>query len=70
MKGATTPTGQTEFQFKAGDLNFHSQSYEWLVIAHHRAQYQGTGTIDGGADDGDPTTAIGGGSIVIHSNNN
>jgi hypothetical protein len=26
--GATKPTGQTEFQFKAGDLNFHSSSYE------------------------------------------
>jgi hypothetical protein len=24
----------------------------------------------GGADDADPTTAIGGGSIVIHSNHN
>ncbi len=109
-KGATTPTGKTEFQFKAGDLNFHSSSYEWLVIANHRAQFKGVGTINGvgnygfmlfaidadltpsttidlfrikiwdrdngdlvvydnelgGADDADPTTAIGGGSIVIH----
>jgi PKD repeat protein len=47
QKGKTTPTGQTEFQFKAGDLNFHSDSYEWLVIAHHKAQYEGTGTING-----------------------
>jgi hypothetical protein len=31
-KGATVPTGNTEFRFKAGDLNFHSSSYDFLVI--------------------------------------
>ena len=36
-KGTTTPTGQTEFRFKAGDLNFHSTSYDWLVVAGARA---------------------------------
>lgn len=46
-KGATVPTGQTEFQFKAGDLNFHSDSYQWLVVAGHRAQFKGDGTING-----------------------
>jgi len=45
--GASTPTGQTEFQFKAGDLNFHSDSYEWLVIAGANAKYKGEGTING-----------------------
>ena len=114
-KGATVPTGNTEFQFKAGDLNFHSESYDWLVIAGHKAMYKGTGTINGmgeykfmlsaidadindndsfdadrfrikiwdkdnsdtivydnnlgDADDADPTTAIVGGSIVIHKAN-
>ena len=107
-KGATIPTGQTQFQFKAGNLNFHSSAYDWLVIAGARAQYKGTGTINGSgeykfiltaidgqvnggggvdkfrikiwndagvvydnmmnaAEDAEPTTAIGGGSIVIHS---
>ncbi len=42
-KGASTPTGQTEF--KAGDLNFHSSSYDWLVIAGANAKYKGMGTI-------------------------
>jgi hypothetical protein len=46
-KGASTPTGQTEFQFKAGDLNFHSDSYEWLVVAGAKAMYKGVGTING-----------------------
>jgi len=111
QRGATTPTGQTEFQFKAGNLNFHSSSYDWLVVAGARAQYKGTGKINGAgnygflltaidgqlpggggvdrfrikiwdknkaeaivydnqmgaADNAAPTTALGGGSIVIHS---
>ena len=108
--GANVPDGNTEFQFKAGDLNFHSSSYQWLVVAGARAQFKGEGTINGaghygfmltaidgqinggggvdkfrikiwdmdngdtvvydnlmsGADAADPTTALGGGSIVIH----
>jgi hypothetical protein len=103
-------SGQTQFQFKAGDLNFHSTSYDWLVVAGPRAKYKGIGDINGGghyrfmltaidgqvnggggvdnfrlkiwdkdngdavvydnqmaaSDTDDPTTALGGGSIVIH----
>jgi hypothetical protein len=49
QKGAVVPSGNTEFQFKLGDLNFHSDSYEWLVVnkESERAQYKGTGTING-----------------------
>ena len=47
QNGATTPTGQTEFQFQAGNLNFHSSNYQWLVVAGAKAQYKGTGTING-----------------------
>jgi PKD repeat protein len=107
-KGANVPTGNTEFQFKVANLNFHSESYQWLVVAGAKAQYKGTGTINGNGnygfiltaidgdlkgttdkfrikiwdkdnndtivydnllaapDDSDPTTVIGGGSIVIH----
>jgi hypothetical protein len=46
-KGAQVPTGNTEFQFTAGDLNFHSSSYDWLVVAGAHAKYKGTGTING-----------------------
>ena len=107
-KGANIPTGETQFQFKYANLNFHSTSYDWMVVAGSKAQYKGTGTINGegeygfmltatdgdlkddkidtfrlkiwdkttdtlvydnmlGSLDGaDPTTAIGGGSIIIH----
>ena len=51
-KGATVPVGETEFQFQAGDLNFHSTSYDWLVVAGHRAQYKGDGTINGAGNYG------------------
>ena len=63
-KGATVPTGQTEFVFRAADLNFHSSSYDWLVIAGDTARYKGWGTVNGAgnyrfmlwAKDGDPDT--------------
>ena len=50
QKGATLPNGQTDFQFKAGDLNFRSTAYDWLVIAGAKAQFKGAGTINGGGD--------------------
>lgn len=48
-KGASVPSGNTEFNFFAGNLNFHSDSYEWLVINQGgaNAQYKGSGTING-----------------------
>jgi len=59
-RGATVPTGNTELQFKAGDLNFHSESYDWLVIAGDNAKYKGTGTINGTGDYGFMLTATDG----------
>ncbi|MFC1712146.1 NosD domain-containing protein [Candidatus Poribacteria bacterium] len=50
-KGATIPTGQTEFLFHAGDMDFHSTYYDWLVIAGAQAKFKGTGVIKD--DDGD-----------------
>jgi hypothetical protein len=50
QNGATVPTGNTEFQFKAGNLNFSSTVYEWLVIAGARAQYKGSGKINNAGD--------------------
>ncbi len=46
-KGQSEPTGNTEFQFKAGNLNFHSDNYDWLVVAGDKAMYKGTGTVNG-----------------------
>ena len=57
-KGATTPTGQTEFQFQVASLNFHSDTYQWLVVAGHKAMYKGTGTINGEGNYGFMLTAI------------
>ncbi len=109
-KGSSQVEGNTEFQFKAGNLNFKSMLHESgsLVISGNKATYRGDGTINGvpgfkftlvaldgdfnsgtapdqfrikiwgasgiiydnglGADDNsDVSTALGGGSIVIHT---
>lgn len=108
QKGKSVPDGQTQFQFKAGGLSFHSTAYEWLVVSGTRATYRGTGAVNGvggygfqlaavdgqrpggdrvdrirmkvwdsagvlvydnqvgASDDAAPTTALTGGSIVIH----
>jgi len=42
-----TPTGNSNLQFKAGDLNFKVSSYEWLVVVENKAQLKGEGTING-----------------------
>ena len=67
-KGATTPDGNTEFQFHAGGVNFKSGVYEWLVVAGARAQFKGTGTINGSGNYGFLLSAVdgqinGGGNI-------
>jgi hypothetical protein len=47
-KGAKVPDGNTVFVFQAGDLNFHSSAYDWLVVSgSSQAQFKGTGTING-----------------------
>ena len=55
-KGASAPDGETEFQCKVCDINFHSTSYDWLVVSAipggFRAQYQGSGTINGSGNYG------------------
>lgn len=111
LKGnSKAPVGVTEFHFSVANLNFQSDTYEWLVISGAKARCKGTGTVNGtgnysfeltawdGQEQGgggtdrfrisisdltrgnvvvydnqigspvgdDPTTALGGGSIVIH----
>jgi hypothetical protein len=58
--GKSVPTGNTEFQFHAGNLNFKSTVYEWLVVAGDRAQFKGEGTINGAGTYGFLLTAIDG----------
>ncbi len=60
QKGATVPTGRTEFQFKTGELDFHSAAYDWLVVAGARAQLKGLGTINGSGEYGFLLTAVDG----------
>jgi Leucine-rich repeat (LRR) protein len=59
-KGATVPTGQTQFQFKVANLDFHSDTYQWLVVAGPQAKFKGVGTINGQGEYGFLLTAIDG----------
>jgi hypothetical protein len=59
-KGANIPDGETEFQYKVGNLNFHSTSYQWLVVSGSKAQYKGSGTINGAGNFGFMLTAVDG----------
>jgi len=43
------PTGNTQFTFAAGGVNFQSSSNDWLVVSHggKYAQFKGSGSING-----------------------
>lgn len=60
QKGATVPSGNTQFQFQAVGFTFRSTSYDWLVISGAKAQYKGSGTVNGGGDYGFLLTAVDG----------
>jgi len=60
QRGTTIPTGQTELQFRVANFNFHSTGYDWLVVAGARAQYKGSGTVNGTGNYGFMLTAIDG----------
>jgi len=47
LKGAAIPSGQTEFQFEAGSFYFESEAYDWLVVAGAKAQFKGSGAVNG-----------------------
>ncbi|MBI5946939.1 MAG: right-handed parallel beta-helix repeat-containing protein [Chloroflexi bacterium] len=47
VKGKTLPVGNTEFQFKTAGLIFSSTAYDWLVVTGNKAQYRGSGAVNG-----------------------
>jgi DNA/RNA endonuclease G (NUC1) len=52
QKGQSIPTGDTAFQFDVASFSFASTSYDWLVIAGSKAQYKGTGKVNGAGNYG------------------
>ena len=60
LKHASVPTGSTEFQLSAANFNFHSAAIEWLVISGAKAQYKGSGTVNGSGTYGFILTATDG----------
>jgi K319-like protein/VCBS repeat protein/PKD domain-containing protein len=55
--GATTPSGELEFDFDGARIKLHSVSYQWLVVAGASAQFKGTGSLNGVAGYGFLVTA-------------
>lgn len=48
LPGRNIPSGNLEFQFKQGNLDFKSTSMDWLVVTGQpRAKFHGTGTVNG-----------------------
>lgn len=60
QKGAAVPSGNTRFQFHAGDFHFRSTAYQWLVVAGPQAKFKGSGTINGEGDFGFLLSAVDG----------
>lgn len=46
-KGATVPSGSTEFRFHEAGFTFTSNDYQWLVVSGAKAQFKGTGSVNG-----------------------
>jgi hypothetical protein len=59
-KGATVPTGDTQFRFDVAGFVFESTSYSWLVVSGARSQYKGEGTVNGTGNYGFLLTATDG----------
>ncbi|MEK6275736.1 MAG: hypothetical protein AABM30_10400, partial [Actinomycetota bacterium] len=45
--GGGPPQGATEFNFQVANFNFHSETYSWLVVSSFKAQFRGTGSVNG-----------------------
>lgn len=60
QNGATLPAGNTEFKFQVANINFKSTNYEWLIVSGSRAQFKGSGTINGNGNYGFILTAVDG----------
>ena len=59
-KGANTPSGKTQFRFKVANLDFHSDVYDWLVVAGAKAKFRGTGSINNAGNYGFMLSAVDG----------
>jgi hypothetical protein len=59
-RGATIPSGHTRFRFRLADFTFVSRDYDWLVVAGARAQFKGTGEVNGSGSFGFLLTAVDG----------
>jgi hypothetical protein len=60
VKNKVNPDGNTKFKFKAGNLDFKSTIYDWLVVTNSKAIFKGWGTINATGEYGFLISAIDG----------
>ncbi len=58
--------GDTQFNFSAANFTFDSVQYQWLVVSGARAQFKGTGTVNGTGNYGFIVTLIDGDLVGPH----
>jgi PKD repeat protein len=46
-RGAAVPSGETEFRFHVANFSFQSTDYQWLVVSGPKAQFKGSGRVNG-----------------------
>jgi len=46
-KNATLPKGETQFEFKAGNLEYNALNFEYLSVSGYKAVFKGSGKIVG-----------------------
>jgi len=56
--GKTTPDGHTRFVFRAGNLTFVANAFDWLVVGGAKAQFKGSGQINNSGAYGFMLTAV------------
>ena len=47
QKNSNQPSGSTRFDFNLGNLDFRSESADWLVVDNGRGRYAGSGSLNG-----------------------
>ncbi len=61
--------GNTDFQFKNGNIHLMSKSYDWLIVNDEEAVFKGSANVNGKGDYGFLVTAVDGGKHNKKSDN-
>jgi PKD repeat protein len=66
QRNATLPTGETDFKLRFTTFEFTSTSYDWLVVTSPKAQFRGSGKVNGAGSYGFTMTILDGDQLPNH----